>query len=93
MDRFWQPAPAEDQLIEPLETQGSDMRFVIKNNIIYGVNEDFQLWSYDLNKSTFEILGNVPEKIDYITDINQTDILFSIRITAKKEVAEIILND
>ena len=92
MDRFWRPGPAEDQLIEALNDQGSDKRFIIKNNVIYGVNEKFQLWSFDLNENTFEIIGDVPRNIDYITDINETDVLITIRISAKKEVAELILN-
>jgi transcriptional activator of cad operon len=92
MDRFWQPGPAEDQLIELLEDKGSaKQRFEIKDNVIYGLNDEFQLWSYDLSKEKFEILGDLPKNIDSFTDISQTDILLSIRISAKKEVAELIL--
>ncbi|PHS18956.1 MAG: transcriptional regulator [Kangiella sp.] len=93
LDRFWQPGPAEDQLIESLDSQGSDKRFVIKHNVIYGINEKYQLWSYDLSEDTFEILGRLPNNVDLLTDINQTDILLTIRVTAKKEVAELILTD
>jgi len=91
LDRFWQPGPAEDQLIKSLEHQGSDKRFITKNNVIYGINEELQLWSYNLNENTFEIIGNTPINLDYLTDINQIDILLSIRISAKKEVAELTL--
>jgi DNA-binding winged helix-turn-helix (wHTH) protein len=93
MDQFWQPGPAEDQLITSLENHGSDTRFIIKDNVIYGVNKEFKLWSYDLRKSTFKTLGNMPKNINYLTDINQTDTLLSIRVKTKKEVAELILND
>jgi DNA-binding winged helix-turn-helix (wHTH) protein/Tol biopolymer transport system component len=93
LDRFWQPGPAEDQLIESLEHQGSEQRFITKNNMIYGINEQFQLWSYSLTDNTFEIIGNTPSNVDYLTDINQVDILLSIRISAKKEVAELYLRD
>ncbi len=93
MDRFWQPGPAEDQLIEALENQGSDKRFIIKYNVIYGINEESQLWSYELNDGIFKILGNTPSNIDYLTDLNHADILLTIRITAKKEVAELVLAD
>ncbi|QBY03967.1 transcriptional regulator [Thalassotalea sp. HSM 43] len=91
MEQFWQSGPVEDQRIEALVTQGSDNNFIIKDNVIYGINADFQLWSYALDDKTFNIIGNMPEKLDYITDINQTDILLTMRIAAKKEVAEIIL--
>ncbi len=93
LDRFWQPGPGEYQLIEPLISQGSEKRFITKDNVLYGINEENQLWSYDLNEELFKILSNTPEGIDYITDVNQTDILFSIRITAKKEVAELTLKE
>jgi len=91
LDRFWQPGPAEDQLIESLEQQGSDKRFIIKNHVIYGINEEFQLWSYDLTDNTFEVIANTPINVDYLTDMNQSNILLTIRITAKKEVAELTL--
>jgi hypothetical protein len=93
LDRFWQPGPAEDQLIEALEGQGSDLGFITKHNVIYGINEVFQLWSYNLNDNRFEILGNTPINVDAITDVNESEILMSIRITAKKEVAELTLRD
>jgi len=93
LDRFWQPGPAEDQLIEPLDGQGSDKRFITKHNVIYGINEEFQLWSYNLNDNTFEILGNIPNMVDSLTDINQSNILLTINISAKKEVAELTLNN
>ncbi len=94
LNRFWQPGPAEDQLIESLEGKGrKKQRFKIRENIVYGINEEFQLWSYDLNKDNFKILGNMPKNIDSITDINQTDILLTVRISAKKEVAELSLRE
>jgi len=92
LDRFWQPGPAEHQLVETLENQGSEKRFITKDNVIYGVNGEFQLWSYDLSNGQFELIGDITNRIDYLTDINQTDILFSVRITAKKEVAELLLS-
>lgn len=91
LDQFWQSGPVEDQLIVALAGQGSDNGFIIKDNILYGINENFQLWSYTLNDNIFETIGYVPDKIDYLTDINRTDVLLTLRIAAKKEVAEIIL--
>ena len=93
MDRFWQSGAVEDERITVLENQGSDNGILLKGNVLYGVNESFQLWSYTLNTQEFSIIGNVPEKIDFITDINQDSLLVTLRIAAKKEVAEIILAD
>jgi len=91
LDRYWITGSVEDQMIEALQEQGSDKRFVIHEDVIYGVNETLQLWSYDLNDETFEVLGDVPRKIDYLTDVNDTHALMSVRVMARKEVAELLL--
>jgi hypothetical protein len=94
MDRFWQPGAAEDQLIEALAEQGSAKQgFVIKGNVIYGINDDSQVWSYALNEELFEIICELPNNVDDLTDINQTQLLMTIRITAKKEVVELTLRE
>lgn len=92
MGRFWQPAAVEDQLISALDGQGSDRRFIIKNNIMYGINDDFQLWSYALSEGIFSIIGNLPDTIDYITDIHQQQLLLTMRIAARKDVVELSLH-
>ncbi len=91
LDQFWQPGPAEDRLIERLTDQGSRSQFIIKDDVIYGINEEFQLWSFDLNETTFTVLGNMPHNVERLSDINQTDVLFTLRISARKELAELTL--
>lgn len=93
MDRFWQSGPAEYQLIDELDNQGSDKPFLVKNNVIYGISDELQLWSYDLNEKSFKALGKTLNDFDYLSDINQTDILLTVLITGKKEVAELILSE
>lgn len=91
LDRFWITGSVEDTLIPPLMSQGSDKRFVITHNVIYGVNEASQLWSYDLNSTEFQVLGAVPKTIDYLTDVNHTNVLFSNHVASKKSLAELVL--
>ncbi|WOH37414.1 winged helix-turn-helix domain-containing protein [Thalassotalea fonticola] len=94
MARFWQQGPVEDQLIEALEGQGREkQRFVIKDNVIYGINEDFQLWSYALNQDRFEIITQLPNNIDDLSDINQTQLLMTVEVSSKKEVVELSLSE
>jgi len=94
MNNFWQPGPAEDQLIEALDGQGrSKEGFVIKDSVIYGVNDKFQLWSYALVEGVFEIIGKLPNNIDDLTDISQTQLLMSVRISSSKEVVELSLRE
>ena len=89
MDRFWTPGPAEDQIIEKLEFQGSAKRFVVNNEIIYGINDKLQLWSYNLKSKVYKVLGKVSNDLDYITDANHESLLFSVKIAARKEVVEL----
>jgi len=91
LHRFWRPGPVEDKLIPSLVNQGSERQFVIEDNVIYGINEDHQLWSYSLEEDEFEVIGNVSNGIDYVTDVKQDDVLMSLRIASKKEVAELTL--
>ena len=94
MDRFWQPGPAEAQHIESLDKQGDRSKsFVIKDNVIYAINSNNQLWSYDLNSDLFNILGHISEEVDYLTDINQAQILMKVRVFEKKEVVELSLSE
>lgn len=93
LNRFWKPGPAEDQLIESLEVQGTSKRFVIKDNRIYGVNKENRLWLYDLNIDTFKILRVLHEDVDYLTDINQTHFLVELVVSAKEVVVELVLSE
>lgn len=93
LDRFWQTGSIEDQLIEPLTNQGSDKRFIIKNNTLYGVNDNFQIWSYSLTNKQVTIIGKAPQNLDQITDIDKTDVYGVVRVSAKKELAEVFLEE
>jgi hypothetical protein len=62
---------------------------VLKNEQIYGINRNNQLWFYDLQSSAFIILANVPQDVDYLTDIDDNELLVSVVVAAKKEVIEL----
>ncbi|WDT85984.1 winged helix-turn-helix domain-containing protein [Alteromonas sp. 009811495] len=91
MGRFWQVGSIENTLISELEHQGSDKHFIAKGNTLYGINDDFQLWRYTLENGAFELLGQLPDTVDYITDINDNAILLTLRVAARKDVVELTL--
>ncbi|MEQ3696087.1 MAG: winged helix-turn-helix domain-containing protein [Pseudomonadales bacterium] len=93
MERFWQSGALEDQLIDGLANQGSDQRFIIRDGLVYGINEDGQLWSYNLDTEVFTIIRQMPERIDYLDDVSETDVLVTVRVAAKKEVVELFYTD
>lgn len=87
--RIWRKGTIEDELIEGLEGQGYDQRFVISGEMMYGINRDNQLWSFDLASSEFLILKTIEEKIDYVTDIKGDELLLTMLVSEKKEVVEL----
>ena len=90
MQRFWRKGAIEDQLIDALNGQGSSKRFVVKNEQIYGINEQEQLWSYHLLSGQLILLGPVPAGIDHITDLKGNELMVTLLIAAKKEVIELL---
>ena len=90
MNRIWQVSELEDKLLEPLTEQlGVHQRFIANSNTLYGVNKAYQLWSFDLDTEAFKTLATVTSDIDYLTDTNGDEILFTYVVAAKKEVIEV----
>ncbi|GHF94642.1 winged helix-turn-helix domain-containing protein [Thalassotalea marina] len=90
LDRFWQQDVIEAQLIEALVEQGGDNQgFLIKDNVIYGVNKQFQLWSFNLSNQSFNILAELPKTLVQLSDIDDQQLLFTIHASGKKEVVEL----
>lgn len=90
MDRLWQKqqGAVEDKLIESLEGQGSSKRFLVRDELMYGINKSNQLWSYNLQSDAFNILGDVTSDTTYLTDVNDSELLMTVVVAAKKEVVE-----
>ena len=92
LDQFWQPGPVEDRHIAELDQQGRRAKsFVLHDNVIYAINSDDQLWSYNLVTDSFSIVGKVDRDVDYLTDVRQSEFLMTIEVAAKKEVVELSL--
>lgn len=71
LNRFWRSTGLEDQLLAPLNDQlKKDNRFVLDQQVLYGINKHNQLWSYNLASEHWQVIGEVSPKIDYLTDIN-----------------------
>lgn len=90
-NQYWQSDVVEDALIAPLIAQGSDKRFILDGETLYGVNEDFQLWKYSLAHDEFTLLNFLPKNIDYLTDTRGDLLLLTYVVAAKKEIVELTL--
>lgn len=94
LDQFWQPGAVEAQKINALDNLGGNSKsFITNDNVIYGINKENQLWSYDLNADEFKILRKVDKNVKYLTDVNQTHFLMTVIVSARKEVVELSLSE
>jgi len=92
MKQFWRPGIVEDLLIKELYGQGiNQKKFVLSDNMIYAINRENQLWSYNLSTNNFSVLGKMHKDVLYLSDIHRGNILFTFVVSAKKEVVELYL--
>jgi|GEM_PF-672997 len=83
---IWLTTTETTQPITELKVQFSSNRFVLENGKVYGINKLKQLWSYTLETNTLEILGEMDQYTNFISDIEQSELLLTQIIAAKKEV-------
>jgi len=95
MDQFWQPGPAETRRIKALDKKaGNAKTFIIKGNVMFAINNENQLWSYDLDNDAFKVLGEIDKGVvGHLTDINNTLFLMTVVVSAKTEVVELSLSE
>ena len=93
MDAFWVSGPLEFQRIPELDNLAADKkRFLLRESTIFALNNEHQLLSYHVEEKQYKIIQKVSNNIDDITDINNSELLATIKITSKKEVVELLLN-
>ncbi|WP_448547634.1 winged helix-turn-helix domain-containing protein [Thalassotalea fusca] len=91
MYRFWREGVAEFQMLDALEGYGSDKRFVVKHDTLFGINKDNQLWAFSFTGESVNIMSTLPDNIDYLHDVNGEQALISTVQTSRKLVTEIVL--
>lgn len=92
MDKFWISSAIEYQPISALDMLGGDnKRFFNKDNKIYGINNQNQVWRYDTQTKDFEKITTLGKNTDNISDIKNNKLLVTKRQVANKEVVELIL--
>ncbi|MDO3384545.1 winged helix-turn-helix domain-containing protein [Gilvimarinus sp. SDUM040013] len=96
LGQFWQPGPVEYQPIEVLSGRGTGTgseTFVVRDYLLFAINSHDELWSYNLKNDEYTVLGPLEPGWEDLTDVNQETILLSMRVSAKKEVVEVILGE
>ena len=59
----------------------------------YAINKNNQLWSFDLSTNSFQVLADLGNEVDELTDVNDSHLLMTIQVAAKKEVVELTIGD
>ncbi len=94
LDQFWRPGAIDPIHIETLDKQGDRVEsFVIVGNTIYAINNRNQLWSFDLDDHEFEILGEVLQSVDRLTDVSNQQLLMTVHVASKNEVVELLVDE
>jgi Tol biopolymer transport system component len=94
MDQFWVSSGIEYQPITALEKQGgNNKRFFIKDNKIYGLSNQNQVWRYNLQTKTLETIRTLTINIENINDIKNNNLLITERLISNKEVVELQLKE
>ena len=92
MDKFLISSAIEYQPIPTLDMLGGDnKRFFNKDNKIYGINNQNQVWRYDIQTKDFEKITTLGKNTDNISDIKNNKLLVTKRQVANKEVVELLL--
>lgn len=92
LNRVWQSGAIEEVLIESLQNQVSAKRFLFKKELLYGVNDSDQLWSYNMDTDEFKSFAVIDRDFEYLSDIRGEDLLLTFVVSAKKEVLEVDVN-
>lgn len=75
--------------IPALEGQLDGKRFVMKNQQLYGINWQQQLWRFDVATEQFALLENLHSDTWWVSDIKDNKALITQIISSKKEIIEI----
>lgn len=74
--------------IETLDNQLANNQLLLKNDVLYGINPQQQLWRYQLNNQHFEVIKQLPESAKYISDIKNKAALITQAFMHNKEIIE-----
>ncbi len=63
-------------------------KFVLKQNQLFGINNNKQLWSYELASKKIDVLHQITKSSSFISDTRGGEFLFTFSVSFKKELLE-----
>jgi len=89
-NQFWQLASTAllPRLVGGLQGKSNNGSFVMNDEIIYSINREGYIWSYDLKTELYQVIRKIDESVMKISDVRDK-ILLTQAISAKKDVVKL----
>jgi len=89
-NQFWQltSASPSSELVTGLQGKSNNGSFVMNDEIIYSINREGYIWSYDLKTETYQVIRKINEFVMKISDV-KSKILLTQAISSKKDVVKL----
>ncbi len=85
---FWLKDGDAKTPIPELENRLFGDRAVLKNNTIYGTDNQDQLWNYEISLAKFEVMRKMPSNISFVSDKRQNELLVTKFVGGRRELVE-----
>ncbi|WP_340677408.1 winged helix-turn-helix domain-containing protein [Paraglaciecola sp.] len=88
--RLWKKENGHTKQILGLEEHLDSKRFIMRQNKLYGVNWQNQLWQFDATSEQFAVLQQLNENVWWVSDIYDEQLLITEFVAAKQEIVELL---
>lgn len=88
--RLWKKENDHTKQILGLDEHLDSKRFIMRQNKLYGVNWQSQLWQFDATTEQFAVLQQLNENVWWVSDINDEQLLITEFVAAKQEIVELL---
>ncbi|WP_440875773.1 winged helix-turn-helix domain-containing protein [Thalassotalea sp. PLHSN55] len=91
-NNFWRYESESARPISMLNNKLLGDYVLPKNNALYGINSQAQLWKFDLETNTLQTIATLDKNITYVSDIKNEQMLATKFIGGRRELVEFSQN-
>ncbi|NQZ88540.1 MAG: winged helix-turn-helix domain-containing protein [Colwellia sp.] len=86
---YWRIESKQTIKINNLNHNQKNYRMVMTKKALLGINDNHQLWSYNLQTGNYKMIQQLNKYAGYLSDVQQEQLLLTQIISAKKEIVEL----
>jgi len=86
---YWRIDAMDPFKITDLNHSQKNYRLVMTKKAVMGINDNHQLWSFNLQTDKYKVIQQLNKYAGYISDAQQEQLLLTQIISAKKEIVEL----